>query len=213
MEPSRAIVLLTIFACVTSGFTRDAATRPTNISEPIADLADAKVSNCRLFATSTDQVRRYLSENLKSLSKRHPEFSIITVDEDLPCDVRIKEDSISFLDLLDRVCRQVGWKWSLNRRALVIQRPPPENKSQRPPIRPIVCEVDSSGHVTIEAKAVKIAELETLLQSKKKEHPDAAVVIRASPECKWKHVAEIMGTCRSAGVTRISAKVQSEEAP
>lgn len=85
-----------------------------------------------------------------------------------------------------------------------------------PPTRPVVVNVrympGGKPYYHVENQPMTLAALTSNLSRAKVRNADQGVVIRGDRNVKWEHVAAVMGSCAQAGITKVSATVEIQEA-
>ncbi len=88
-------------------------------------------------------------------------------------------------------------------------------KVKAPPSRPIVVNVrnlpGNKPYYHVENEPMTLPKLTNNLSMAQQRNKDQAVVIRGDRNCKWEHIAAVMGCCAQAGITKISATVEVHE--
>jgi len=90
-----------------------------------------------------------------------------------------------------------------------------ELKVKPPPVRPIVVNVrhlpDGRAYYHVENERMSLPALTVNLSRARVRNKDQAVVIRGDRNCKWEHVAAVMGCCAQAGITKVTGTVEIRE--
>jgi biopolymer transport protein ExbD len=90
-----------------------------------------------------------------------------------------------------------------------------ELKVKAPPSRPIVVNVrllpSGKPYYHVENQPMRLTDLTKSLSLARVRNKDQAVVIRGDQNARWKHIADVMGCCAQAGITKVSAAVAIKE--
>ena len=74
----------------------------------------------------------------------------------------------------------------------------------------IIVNLDKSGKVTVNGKALELRDLESRLAKVAKFYPDQAVIIRADKDVRYELLVGVIDTCRAANVWNFSFATEGE---
>lgn len=74
----------------------------------------------------------------------------------------------------------------------------------------IIVNLDKSGKVTVNGKALELRDLESRLAKVAKFYPDQAVIIRADRDVRYELLVGVIDTCRAANVWNFSFATEGE---
>ena len=90
-----------------------------------------------------------------------------------------------------------------------------ELKVKAPPSRPIIVNVrfvaGGNAYYHVENQPMTLKGLTDKLSLAKVYNKDQVVVIRGDRSVRWEHIADVMGCCAQAGITKVSAAVEIQE--
>lgn len=75
----------------------------------------------------------------------------------------------------------------------------------------IIVNLDKSGKVTVNGKALELRDLESRLAKVAKFYPDQAVIIRADRDVRYELLVGVIDTCRAANVWNFSFATEGEK--
>ncbi len=72
----------------------------------------------------------------------------------------------------------------------------------------MVINVYRDGRITLQGQPVTLEELQRRLRQARRQYPDQGVVIRGDAQGTFQRVAEVLDTCRRAGLKELAVSVQ-----
>ncbi len=99
----------------------------------------------------------------------------------------------------------VTWNFSRNETELDVKVPKArEGKETRRAVGEVIINVKSNGTVVMNRRQMNAAELQDTLQKIASLYPDQAVILRGDESTDYRHVVEVLDTCRRANIWNVA---------
>jgi biopolymer transport protein ExbD len=99
----------------------------------------------------------------------------------------------------------VTWNFSRNETELDVKVPKArEGKETRRAVGEVILNVKSNGTVVMNRRQMNAAELQDTLQKIASLYPDQAVILRGDESTDYRHVVEVLDTCRRANIWNVA---------
>ena len=99
----------------------------------------------------------------------------------------------------------VSWYFSRNETELDVKVPKArEGKETRRAVGEVILNVKSNGTVVMNRRQMNAAELQDTLQKIASLYPDQAVILRGDESTDYRHVVEVLDTCRRANIWNVA---------
>ena len=76
----------------------------------------------------------------------------------------------------------------------------------------IIVNLDKSGQVTVNGKALGLGDLKERLSRVAKFYPDQAIIVRADKDVRYASLVDVIDTCRAANIWNFSFATEGEKA-
>ena len=99
----------------------------------------------------------------------------------------------------------VTWNFSRSETELDVKVPKArEGKETRRAVGEVILNVKSNGTVVMNRRPMNAAELQDTLQKIASLYPDQAVILRGDESTDYRHVVEVLDTCRRANIWNVA---------
>ncbi|MCX6965519.1 MAG: biopolymer transporter ExbD [Verrucomicrobia bacterium] len=99
----------------------------------------------------------------------------------------------------------VTWNFSRNETELDVKVPKArEGKETRRAVGEVILNVKSNGTVVMNRRQMNAKELQDTLQKIASLYPDQAVILRGDESTDYRHVVEVLDTCRRANIWNVA---------
>ena len=99
----------------------------------------------------------------------------------------------------------VTWNYSRNETELDVKVPKArEGKETRRAVGEVILNVKSNGTVVMNRRQMNAKELQDTLQTIASLYPDQAVILRGDESTDYRHVVEVLDTCRRANIWNVA---------
>jgi biopolymer transport protein ExbD len=99
----------------------------------------------------------------------------------------------------------VTWNFSRNETELDVKVPKArEGKETRRAVGEVIINVKNNGTVVMNRRQMNAAELQDTLQKIASLYPDQAVILRGDESTDYRHVVEVLDTCRRANIWNVA---------
>jgi len=99
----------------------------------------------------------------------------------------------------------VTWNFSRSETELDVKVPKArEGKETRRAVGEVILNVKSNGIVVMNRRQMNAAELQDTLQKIASLYPDQAVILRGDESTDYRHVVEVLDTCRRANIWNVA---------
>ena len=99
----------------------------------------------------------------------------------------------------------VTWNFSRSETELDVKVPKArEGKETRRAVGEVILNVKSNGTVVMNRRQMNAAELQDTLQNIASLYPDQAVILRGDESTDYRHVVEVLDTCRRANIWNVA---------
>ncbi len=99
----------------------------------------------------------------------------------------------------------VTWNFSRNETELDVKVPKArEGKETRRAVGEVILNVKSNGTVVMNRRQMNAKELQNTLQKIASLYPDQAVILRGDESTDYRHVVEVLDTCRRANIWNVA---------
>ena len=99
----------------------------------------------------------------------------------------------------------VTWNFSRSETELDVKVPKArEGKETRRAVGEVILNVKSNGTVVMNRRQMNAAELQDTLQKIASLYPDQAVILRGDESTDYRHVVEVLDTCRRANIWNVA---------
>ena len=99
----------------------------------------------------------------------------------------------------------VTWNFSRNETELDVKVPKArEGKETRRAVWEVILNVKSNGTVVMNRRQMNAKELQDTLQKIASLYPDQAVILRGDESTDYRHVVEVLDTCRRANIWNVA---------